>query len=203
MAKTPRDGAADRLGRAPEAPAPAARLALTTDEKFGILADALLGMQQALASLTLDRDLYLGEERRQEENLKRVRAECEKTAQQRTQERADREWPEGAARFRVCLMAKPALAADPDHPGKRRLMAIPDGAFPLVEVNAHSADEARQRYLTVCHISSTEHEVRATPVGQQAGGIQANTGPADEWDALERAHSAGEASLAAAGVESI
>ncbi len=162
MAKN-RDSISDRTGAQPFPETPA--LKMTLEEALIALAQSQAQTNLALAQITGDRESFLRQEREDTERFKRLRAECEKTATQRTQEAADRRWPAGEGRFRCVLMQQKPVA-DPADPARRRKVHLPDIlAFPEVEINASSADEARERYRVVCFISGTECEVRALVVG--------------------------------------
>lgn len=162
-----RDSISDRLGRSDEAQptAPAAPElpgGMTVEQALVALAQSQVTTNAALAQIAADRERFLSEERLETERVEKIRRECEKSAQQRTQEAADRKWPDGAGRFRVALLIS-ELGPDPAKPGRQKKQLVPDRAFPEVEINAATAEEARERYRVICGIRSTDQEIRAIP----------------------------------------
>ncbi len=192
MAKN-RDSMTDRIGTPTTAPDVLDRPKITLEEALIVLAQAQAQSSLDLAKLTGDREAFLHQEREDKERYDRIRKECEKTAQQRTQEAAERKWPVGESRFRCVLMQQKAVT-DPSDPARRRKVLLPDSfAFPEIEINANSEEEARERYRVICFITGTECTVRALTL----------TGAPVEYQDEPRQHTGGVAALEAAGVTEV
>ncbi len=163
------------------------------------MADAQTQLALALAGQSGDRERFISEERRDIEAQDRIRAACAKTAQQRTQEAADKRWSAGRGRYSVALLSS-AVVNDPTS-GRRVRQLIPDRAWPIVDVNADSVEEARERYRVICGITgydASQSEVRAVPCGT----VQTSVAPSQPaWLTEEdRREDAGARRLMAAGV---
>ncbi len=120
-------------------PAAAAQVAAATTDDL----TTLLRLQaQALAIQSADLARAREIDQQQQRQVERARAESSKSAQQRTQELADRT-STGPERFRVAIPKDPCQ--------------------PVLDINAHSEDEARARYQRLCGIRSSEHPILCVP----------------------------------------
>ena len=187
--REPRDSMAERLGQT-EGHGPAAQPGLslpagmTLEQALAALAQSQVTTNAALAQIAADRERFLSLERAEIEKVERIRAEVEKTCQQRTQEAADRRWPAGQGRFHVALLES-RLAPDPLRPGRQSKQLVPDGAFPEVAIWADSPEEARERYRIICGIRSTEQEIRALPLATGSEPAQAPAVAPPRWDEVD------------------
>jgi hypothetical protein len=181
MARENRDTIQDKL-RPPEAqqPSPVTPIPpqqkLTLEEAVTMLANAQINanarhdaqmqtLADSLRAVTQSQTKYLVEEQADKDNMERIKNECQKTAQQRTQEAADRKWPTGQGRYHCALMVNKKVP-DPRNPSRTVTMSVPDSfAFPEVQINAESREEAQARYQLICGIRSTDHTIAANLIG--------------------------------------
>lgn len=168
------EGVAPNPGDAiPAPPMPVLSPAMTTDECMRALIQTvtILAGQQAkltsdLAGVIGDREEARRKEQAEIDNTNRIRKECELTAQQRTQRAADRLWPVGDDRYHVSLLY-PKKVVNEKTGKSRTVMASDSLAHPEVEINAGSQEEARGRYMKLCGIVGTEHQIRAALVSDR------------------------------------
>ncbi len=144
----------------PAAPSPP----ISLEEALRVLAVHQINLSAALAGVVGDREKFLKLERDDIAKLERLRKQAEKSAQVRTQEKSDSLWPTADNRFRVALLC--VKKTTDEATGKRKNLVVPDPAFPVIEINAGSAEEADGRYRKLCGILSTDGQIRATPVGE-------------------------------------
>lgn len=136
-----------------------------TDEKLDRLTTLVTGLTEAIAGIVGEREAALRTSREQEAQFRRLAAENAKSCAQRTQEAADRLYPDGT-RYSVALFSQRKVVNEMT--GRTRNVYAPDPAFPKVEVSASSPEEAQARYQKLCGIVATEGQIRATPAGEQA-----------------------------------
>lgn len=117
----------------------------------------------AIADIVGEQQVAARKERQQTENHERIKRETAKTTQQRTQEIADKLHPDGT-RFSVALLAYRKVVNEMT--GKSRMAHVIDRAFPRLEINAGSPEEAQARYQKLCGIVATEGQIKAVPAGQ-------------------------------------
>jgi len=146
-------------------PMPVLSPAMTADECMRALIQTvtILAGQQAkltsdLAGVIGDREEARRKDQAQIDNTERIRKECELTARQRTQRAADRLWPVGDDRYHVSLQY-PKKVVNEKTGKTRTIMASDSLAHPEVEINASSPEEARGRYMKLCGIIGTEHQI--------------------------------------------
>ncbi len=141
------------------------------------LAEAQTRQAEAIVGIVGEREAALRSAREQDDQHRRLAREAGKSCQQRTQEIADRLYPTGT-RWSVALFSQRKVVNEMT--GKVRMAFAPDSAFPRVEINAGSAEEAQARYQKLCGIVSTEGQIKAVPVGSEGKVEPAGHEAADE-----------------------
>jgi hypothetical protein len=100
------------------------------------IATVMKQFEGALGALVAQQAQEISQRRQSQEESAHIRRECEKTAAQRTQEAADRLY-QGPRRYRVSIP-------------RDRMHVVP------IAIAAHSEDEARGRFASLCGIKSSE-----------------------------------------------
>ncbi len=95
-------------------------------------------LEKALLAIITQQSEDLALKKEQKERAERIAAECQKTAWERTQEIANREY-KGQQRFNVCI-PKDKIHVQP------------------ITIAANSREEAQARYDKLCGIRHTEHD---------------------------------------------
>lgn len=127
------------------------------------------GPARAIKVYLEDREDGLRRERASIRFNEEFKTECAKSSLQRTQEAADRMFT-GPDRFQVCIPKEKSQ--------------------PVILIAAHSPDEARGRYASLCGIRATDHEYSVVPAGEAAlmsVGVPAKSGRSEPMT-LESLH---------------